>query len=185
MGEGSNKENLPHPSNEKKSETSATLLLSPTVQKWTESKKDEPERFHGVVDHSRRARQRRTRLRSHPMAFERLTDEQLASAADWNKQAKQLGELRTPTASIAVENRSSLPAPRPLSAFAVSPADLASLRPRDLSRFPTFEELPEEAVAAPNLLTQVTHNGARVVTILDTGAGTTLMSGLIFDSLPG
>ena len=57
--------------------------------------------------------------------------------------------------------------------------------PRDLSSFPKFEGLPDDAVAAPNLFTQVTFNGAPVAAILDTGAGTTLMSGLIFDSLPG
>ena len=54
----------------------------------------EREKLRAAIDHSRRVRQRRTRLNSQRMAFERLADEQLSLAADWNKQAKQREQTR-------------------------------------------------------------------------------------------
>ena len=72
-----------------------------------------------------------------------------------------------------------------VAAFAVSHVDLETLGPRDLSAFRPYEGLAPDAAAAPNLFAQTRVNGEPIAAIMDSGAGTTLMNGAIFDSIPG
>ena len=78
----------------------------------------ECERLREVIDHSRRLRQRRTRLNSQKMAFERLADEQLSLANDWRKQAKLRDDVQTAATRVA--------ASVPLSRTASIPPELAA-----------------------------------------------------------
>ena len=69
-------------------------MSTKTLEKIDDIEVAEREKLRAAIDHSRRIRQRRTRLNSQRMAFERLADEQLALAADWNKHAKQREQTR-------------------------------------------------------------------------------------------
>jgi hypothetical protein len=103
------------------------------LQKIDDVEASEREKLRVAIDNARRVRQRHARLYSQQGAFERLADEQLSFAADFDKHAKQRDEVRAAATRIIEVCKKSTPSDDAVMARA---ADINAM----CETAPTFDE---------------------------------------------